>query len=68
MDDLLRRNRKYTVFWGVLITATVLSLVGKLTHEYVTLISSVFGLYMAGNVGEHTAKAWENRAKPEAHE
>lgn len=56
IDDRLRRDRKYKAFWGVFLMATFLGVVDKLSTEYVTLITAVYGLYMAGNVGEHWTK------------
>lgn len=57
-EDLLRRNRKYTAFWAVFLMASAALFADKLTGQlYVDLIWPVFGLFMAGNVGEH----WTNK-------
>lgn len=56
-DDALRRDRKYKAFWAVFLMTSVMAFWGKLSGaEYVELITFVFGLYMAGNVGEHWTK------------
>jgi len=50
----LTKERKYTAFWGAFLTATVMLSVDKLTGgEWVGFVSTVYGLYMAGNFGEH---------------
>jgi hypothetical protein len=60
MDDLLRRNRKYKAFWGLFLMASVMVFADKLAgDQYVNLMTFVFGLFMAGNVGEHLAKKKE---------
>lgn len=56
-DDRLRRDRKNKAFWGVFLMASVALFWNRLDGtEYVSLIWPVFGLYMAGNVGEHWTK------------
>lgn len=57
--DTLRRERKYTTFWGVFLFASVALFFDKLNgDQWVELLIFIFGLYMAGNVGEHyTRKA-----------
>jgi hypothetical protein len=58
LDDRLRRDRKYKAFWAVFLMASVMAFWDKLSGaEYVQLLTFVFGLYMAGNVGEH----WTNK-------
>ena len=53
-EDRLRRDRKYTAFWGVFLVATVALFVDKINGDnYVNIVWTVFGLFMAGNVGEH---------------
>ena len=60
LDDRLRRDRKYKAFWGVFLMSSVMVFVDKLSGaEYVQLLTFVFGLYMAGNVGEHWTKKGE---------
>ena len=57
MEDMIRRNRKYTSFWAVFLTITVLLVWDKLTGDkYVALLWPVFGLYMGGNALEHFSK------------
>ena len=57
LDDRLRRDRKYKSFWAVFLMASAMTFLDKLTGaEYVQLLTFVFGLYMAGNVGEHWTK------------
>ena len=55
----LQKNRKYKAFWGVFLMATLLAVLGKLTSEWVTVMGTTYGLFMAGNVGEH----WTNKDK-----
>ena len=56
MDDTIRRDRKYKAYWAVFLSNIVLLVWGKLTSDnYVELLIFTFGLYMAGNVGEHIA-------------
>ena len=53
------RNRKYTAFWALFMTSSVLLVFDKLNGaQYVQLIVFVFGLYMGGNVGEHFSKKY----------
>ena len=57
VEDRLRRDRKYKAFWAVFLMSSVALFWDKLTGaEYVQLTTFVFGLYMAGNVGEHWTK------------
>ena len=57
LEDRLRRDRKYKAFWAVFLMASVALFFDKLTGtEYVSLVWPVFGLFMAGNVGEHWTK------------
>jgi hypothetical protein len=52
MTEMLRRNRKYTAFWGVFLMASAALFFDKLTGaEFANLVWPVFGLYMGGNVG-----------------
>lgn len=54
IEDRLRRDRKYKAFWAVFLMASTMTFFGKLNGaQYVDLIIFVFGLFMAGNVGEH---------------
>jgi len=54
MESLLRRERKYKAFWGVFLFACVALFFDKLTGDHwVDTVIFIFGLYMAGNVGEH---------------
>lgn len=56
-EDQLRRDRKYKSFWAVFLMAAVMTFWGKLNgDQFVELLTFVFGLYMAGNVGEHWTK------------
>ena len=58
MNDKLRRDRKYKAFWAYFLLMTVLLVFNRLSGEqYVEVIIFGFGLYMAGNVGEHWSKA-----------
>lgn len=57
----LRRDRKYTAFWGVFLMTSVALFFDKLSGaEFVNLIWPVFGLYMGGNVGEHWSERKES--------
>lgn len=57
VEDRLRRDRKYKAFWGLFLMASVMIAWNKLSgDQYVELMTFVFGLYMAGNVGEHWTK------------
>ena len=57
MNDLLRRNRKYTVFWAAFLFANFALVIDKLSgDQWVTFVGMVFSAYMVGNVGEHFAK------------
>jgi len=63
MKDLLKAQRKYVAFWGVLLLSTILTTFDKLTGaEWVNIVMPVFGLYMAGNVSEHHIKTKGNNA------
>ena len=54
IEDRLRRDRKYKAFWAVFLMASTMTFFDKLNGaQYVDLIIFVFGLFMAGNVGEH---------------
>lgn len=54
LGDKLRRDRKYKAFWGVFLMASVALFFDKLNgDQWVEILIFVFGLYMAGNVGEH---------------
>jgi len=54
LEDPITRDRKYKVFWAVFLVELALTIWGKLDgDQFVELTSVVFGLYMAGNVGEH---------------
>jgi len=56
-DNKLRRDRKYKAFWAVFLMTSVMAFWDKLSGaEYVQLLTFAFGLYMAGNVGEHWVK------------
>lgn len=58
MDDMLRRERKYKAFWAMFLVITGLLTWNKLNgDQYVELMIFTFGLYMAGNVGEHVSNA-----------
>jgi hypothetical protein len=60
IEDRLRRDRKFKAFWAVFLMASVMAFLDKLNGvQYVDLVTFVFGLYMAGNVGEH----WTKRGK-----
>ena len=67
MKDLLKAQRKYVAFWGVLLLSTILTAFDKLTgDEWVSVVMPVFGLFMAGNYGEHYNKRMKtNGDKPE---
>lgn len=53
-EDRLRRDRKYKAFWAVFLMASTALFWDKLSgSEYANLVWPVFGLFMAGNVGEH---------------
>ena len=53
----MKSHRKYIAFWGVLLLSSFLTAFDKLTGaEWVNLVMPVFGLFMAGNVGEHYTK------------
>jgi hypothetical protein len=56
-EDLLRRARKYKIYWAAFLSNIVL-LVWKLisADNFVDLQIFTFGLYMAGNVGEHFSR------------
>ena len=57
IEDRLRRDRKYKTFWGLFLMSSILIGFDKLSGaQYVELMTFVFGLYMAGNVGEHWTK------------
>lgn len=57
MEDRLRRDRKYKAFWGVFLMTSVALFFDKLNgDQFVDLVWPVFGLFMAGNVGEHWTK------------
>lgn len=63
MEDRLRRDRKYKAFWGVFLMSSVALFFDKLNgDQFVALIWPVFGLFMAGNVGEHWTKAKEGES------
>ena len=54
IGDRLRRDRKYKAFWGVFLFSSVALVIDKLSgDQWVEFMIFVFGLYMAGNVGEH---------------
>lgn len=56
-----RRDRKYKAFWGVFLFSASALMLGKLTGtEWITFAGTVYGLYMAGNVGEHYTKRGQN--------
>jgi len=56
MNDLLRRNRKYTAFWAGFLMASVMAFTKILTGaEWVAVMGLIYGSYMAGNVGSHFA-------------
>lgn len=58
MNEMLRRERKYTAFWGVFLMASVALFFDKLTGaEFANLAWPIFGLYMGGNVGQ----TWSER-------
>ena len=58
VEDRLRRDRKYKAFWAVFLMASAALFWDKLDgYQYVNLIWPVFGLFMAGNVGEHWTQA-----------
>ena len=49
--------RKYIAFWVAFASSFALLLTGKLDgDQYVDIQVVIFGLYMAGNVGEHVAR------------
>lgn len=53
-EDRLRRDRKYKAFWAVFLMGSTALFWDKLSgDQYVNLVWPVFGLFMAGNVGEH---------------
>jgi uncharacterized membrane protein YjjP (DUF1212 family) len=54
MESLLRKERKYKAFWGVFLFACVALFFERLNgDQWVDTVIFIFGLYMAGNVGEH---------------
>ena len=56
MED--RRNRKFKAFLLVFLMITVLLAFNRLSGEqYTEMAKWVFGLFMAGNVGEHLKEA-----------
>ena len=64
MDDLLRRNRKYSAFWAVFLSSIVLLFFDKIDgSQWVDVVSMVYGLFMVGNGLEHGAEAWKERGK-----
>ena len=69
MADNTVRDRKYKTFWAVFLSSAVLLVFDKLNGaEYVQVLIFTFGLYMAGNVGEHASKAYENKGKADEQE
>ena len=51
-------HRKYLAFWVAFGTTICLLLAGKINgDEYVEMQVVIFGLYMAGNVGEHAFRS-----------
>lgn len=55
-DDYLVGKRKFIVWWAVFLSACTFLGWSKLTGDQFTdLVTMAFGLYMAGNVGEHLA-------------
>ena len=55
--DTSYRNRKYHAFLLVILLVTGLLAIGSLTSKQFTeIVIFSFGLYMAGNVGEHVSK------------
>jgi len=62
VDDQIRRDRKYKAFWGVFLFSCVALFFSKISGaEWVNFNIFAFGLYMAGNVGEHGTVAWAER-------
>jgi cell division protein FtsW (lipid II flippase) len=59
----LERERKFYFALLVFITVTLLIVFDKLAGEtYAEIVIWIAGLFMAGNVGEHAAKALSSRA------
>ncbi len=53
----IRRDRKYKAFWAVFLLTCIALFFDKLNGEqWVDTTIFVFGLYMAGNVGEHFSR------------
>jgi hypothetical protein len=53
-DAQRRKDRKYTAFWAVFLFSGTALFFDKLAgDQWVTFMTFVFGLYMAGNVGAH---------------
>lgn len=66
MKDLIQTHRKYMAFWGVLLLSSILAAFDKLTGtEWVNVVMPVFGLFMAGNVGEHYNNRLKEKDKPQ---
>lgn len=64
MEERLRGTRKYYAFWGVFLMASAALFFDKLNgDQFVALVWPVFGLFMAGNVGEHWTKTQEQGEK-----
>ena len=59
----LERERKFYFALLVFITVTLLVVFDKLAGDsYAEIVIWIAGLFMAGNVGEHAAKALSSRA------
>jgi hypothetical protein len=56
-EKYLVGKRKFIVWWAVFLSSCGFLAWGKLSGElYADLVMAAFGLYMAGNVGEHWTK------------
>ena len=66
MEDQLRRDRKYKTFGAMFTLSAIFLYFDKLTgSQYVEIMVFVFGLYMAGNVGEHLSNALDKKPTSE---
>jgi len=54
------KSRKFWGFAVIVGCATAATIFGKVApNDWMSLVTYVFGIYVAGNVGEHVAKAFK---------